>query len=330
MEGAKKIDCLVKREQGRQLEIKKRKENKDCLLAENEKIEYFQKAYDEEHQVIANAINISNTIPANLLPDHFDNIYKNIMKLQKYVAASNIFLRVYDIQKSNQEIQELTNQAKDLEQKLLPKKKFGFKKKKQPTKSVETKENGVSKDEVDFKHVSSFAKDFCGFKDRKAEHLMLKNNELFKKDVSAQNLNGCTVVFQGNPSTLHLSSLQDCTVLCGPVSTSVFVENCENCTLALACQQLRLHSSKKLNIYLHVTSKGILEDCTNISVAPYNFSYTSIDEDYKTSGLNVNVNNWDSLDDFNWLNIKERSPNWKVLEEENRTENFSDYLVKNC
>lgn len=331
MEGATKIDGLVKREQGRQLEIQKRKENKDCLLAENEKLEYFQKAYNEERQSIANAINISDSVPANLLPDHFDNIYKNIMKLQKYVAASNIFLRVYDIQKSNQDIQELTNQAKDLEQKLLPKKKFGFKNKKQPTKNIETKENGVSKDEVDFKHVSSYAKDFCGFSNRKGEHLVLRNDELFKKDVSAQKLTDCTIVFQGNPSTLHLSNLQDCTILCGPVSTSVFVENCENCTLALACQQLRLHSSKNLKIYLHVTSKGILEDCTNVFVAPYNFNYSAIDEDYKTSGLNVSVNNWDTLDDFNWLNTKEHSPNWKVLEEEGRIENFNDFvLLKNA
>ena len=38
---------------------------------------------------------------------------------------------------------------------------------------------------------------------------------------------------------LSLLPSQLLSVLCGPVSSSVFVENCRNCTFVVACQQVR-------------------------------------------------------------------------------------------
>lgn len=330
MDKADVVSTLVKREQERQLEVQKRRIEKNQLDAENEKLGYFQKIYQEERKQIERAIDDASCIAAELLPEHFDNLYKSILKLQKYVAASNVYLRVYDIQKSNKELLELTNKAKELEGKLLPKKKFGFKNKRQVPKLVDIKTNGVSHDETDSAHhtrlLTTLNIDFCGFQDRRDEYLSLFGENIFKKDVSAANLINCKVIFKGNPSTLHLSNLKNCVILSGPVSTSVFAENCEGCTIVVACQQLRLHSSKNIQIYLHVTSKGILEDCSDISVAPYNFNYDTIKNDFKSSGLDENINHWDSLDDFNWLNIKQHSPNWRVMDEDFRNSNWDDYV----
>lgn len=328
-----KVDALIKREQERQLEVKKRKEDKERLKdAENEKLSVFQKIYEEECQQIDQAIENAKCIPVSMLPEHFENIYKSILNLQKYVATSNVFLRVYDIQRSNKQLQELSSKAKETEDQLLPKKKFGFKNKKIASKKMESNQNGVSKDEVDsVKACDIFAKlntEYCGFKNKVNENLVLKSEEVYRKDVELHNFNRCTLRCFGNPSTLHLSNIVDSVILCGPVTTSVFAENCSNCTLVIACQQLRLHSSKNIKIYLHVTSRGILEDCTDIFVAPYNFKYDKIEEDFKLSGLDRNLNHWDSLDDFNWLNVKHHSPNWKVLDENNRVENWDDFMKR--
>lgn len=321
-----KVDALIKREQERQLELKKRKEDKERFKdAENEKLGVFQKIYEEECQQIEQAIQSSKCVPVNMLPEHFENIYKSILNLQKYVAASNVFLRVYDIQKSNKRLQELTNQAKEVEDQVLPKKKFGFKNKK-----VAKKENGFSKDEVDFvktNHVLvKLNVDYCGFRNKINENLVLNNQEVCKKDIELQNLDRCTVICYGSPSTLHVSNVKNSVILCGPVSTSIFAENCNDCTFVIACQQLRLHSSKNIKIYLHVTSKGILEDCTDIFVAPYNFNYEKIEEHFKIAGLDRSLNHWDCLDDFNWLNIKQHSPNWKILDENNRMKCWNDLI----
>lgn len=323
------IESLMKREQERQLEVKKRKEDKSHHNAENEKIGVFQKIYNEERHRIEKTLDTSSCIPVDTLPEHFDNIYKNILQLQKYVAASNVFLRVYDIQKSNKELQELLNKTRELEEKFIPKKKFGFKNKKQHQKLTAINANGVSRDETDFvkKETSQILHPTpCDLSNKNGEHLTLSNTDIFKQDVNANNLTNCVVCFYGNPSTLHLSNLKNCVILSGPVSTSVFTENCEDCTLVVACQQLRLHSSKNIKIYLHVTSKGILEDCSDIAVAPYNFSYDTIDDDYKASGLDLTTNHWDHLDDFNWLNVAHHSPNWHVLDEKDRVKTWYELL----
>lgn len=327
-----KVDALIKREQDRQLEVKKRKEVKERSKdAENEKLEVYQKIYEEECQQIEQAIENSKTVPINMLSEHFENVYKSILNLQKYVAASNVFLRVYDIQKSNIRLQELTSKAKEVEERLLPKKKFGFKNKKSAHKTANSKEeNGLSKDEVDFvksnNALINLNVEYCGFKNKIDESLILESEEVYKKDVEIQNIDHCTIRCYGNPSTLHLSNIKNSVILCGPVSTSIFIENCIDCTFVIACQQLRLHSSKNIQIYLHVTSKGILEDCTEVFVAPYNFTYDKLDEHYKLSGLDKSLNHWDSLDDFNWLNVKQHSPNWKILDGCYRVENWNEFI----
>lgn len=323
-----KVDALIKRDHERQLELKKRKEDKERYKnAENEKPEVFKKIFEDECQQIQQAIQSSECVPINMLPEHFENIYKSILNLQKYVAASNVFLRVYDIQRSNQKLQEFNNKIKEVEDRLLPKKKFGFKNKRAVNK---TTENGVSKDEVDFIKSNSVLRnlnvEYCGFRNKINENLVLSSDEIYKKDVEFRNLDHCTVRCYGNPSTLHLSNIKNSIILCGPVSTSVFAENCNDCTFVIACQQLRLHSSKNLKIYLHVTSKGILEDCTEIFVAPYNFNYANLEEHFNLSGLDRSLNHWNELDDFNWLNVKHHSPNWKILDENNRVEDWNDFI----
>ncbi|KAJ3658727.1 hypothetical protein Zmor_010451 [Zophobas morio] len=312
--GIDKINLITKRDVERKLELQKRKEDKSNLAADNEKLGYFEKTFANKRTHIENLLMHSNTIEKHVLPDHFNDISKEILLLQKYVANSNIFLRSYDIKKCQESIQELTNKLKELEDELLPKKKFGFKNRTKP--KVNNKK--LERDEVDFHgKVTVVAKQTCGFSNRVGEILEIGGDEIFKKDVTVENLENCKVKILGCPSTLHLSYLKNCYIFAGPVSTSIFAENCTDCTLVIACQQLRLHASKNVNIYLHVTSRAIMEDCHSIFLAPYNLKYDGLDNDFKKSGLDKHCNNWKCVDDFNWLNVDKPSPNWSLLDEKN-------------
>ena len=42
----------------------------------------------------------------------------------------------------------------------------------------------------------------------------------------------------------------------------------------------------------------------------------------QAAGLNKEQNNWDKIDDFNWLASKDPSPNWTILSQDKRT-NFT-------
>lgn len=314
------IDKITQRNLERKLGLQKRKEDKDNLTADNEKLDYFEKYFLSRCSLVNDLLLKSYQVDKIDLPNHFNEISKEILLLQKYVAASNIFLRSYDIKKCQKTLQDLTNKARDLEEELIPKKRFGFKNKnkfKSNEKIVE------SKDVVDFSSKILIApKQMCGFSNKSNKKLIMKGDEIYKRDIAAENMNNCKIMFLGSPSTLHLNGLKNCYVFTGPVSTSIFADNCINCTLVIACQQLRLHSSDNVNIYLHVTSRAIMEDCHNIFLAPYNLIYTGITQDFKNSGLDIDLNNWKSVDDFNWLNVEKTSPNWAVLDEEKIVANW--------
>ena len=99
--------------------------------------------------------------------------------------------------------------------------------------------------------------------------------------------------------------------------------------------QLRVHTTVDCVFYLHVTSKAIIEDCRKLQFAPYSLSYPKLQAQFQVreqcswyhvcelyrlhlqeSGLNESVNNWDSVDDFNWLVPSTPSPNWTLLPQE--------------
>ncbi|XP_050807878.1 LOW QUALITY PROTEIN: tubulin-specific chaperone C [Gopherus flavomarginatus] len=158
----------------------------------------------------------------------------------------------------------------------------------------------------------------CGFSRAEAQTLELGPSELLQRDVLLADLSDCRVLLRGNPNTLRVRDCRGCTVLCGPVSTSVLVDGCSDCLLVLACQQLRTHRTRDSRIYLQVTSRAMVEDCSGVRFAPYTWSYPGIEGDYESSGLDRGRNNWNLVDDFDWLARDEPSPNWSVIPEQER------------
>lgn len=305
------VTVITKRENERKLDLERKREDKKLVAAENENIDYIEKAFLEKQLEIERLMNAAETLEKNRLPQHFDFISKEILNLQKFVASSKLFLRTYDIKKTNECLQELTNKAREFEERLLPKKKFGFKKK---PKSTSNGHVSSITDEVDCaRKPVSLNTNFCGFESQSGESLLLQDEAIFKKDVTLRSLTNCVITLKGAPSTLHIKHLINCFVFTGPVSTSIFIDDCSGCKFVIACQQLRLHTSTDIDIYLHVTSRAIMEDCTNIRVAPYNFRYDKLQEHFSDTNLDINTNNWTAIDDFNWLNAKQ-SPNWKIME----------------
>ena len=118
----------------------------------------------------------------------------------------------------------------------------------------------VSNDENDDSNIGSYEiknPDGCNL-------IEVPSKEIEARDVIMNKLRNETVLGKivvrilGSPGTLHITNMDNVTVLCGPVRTSIFVENCINCDFVVACQQLRIHTTRQSNFYLHVTSKVII------------------------------------------------------------------------
>ncbi|CAG4985670.1 unnamed protein product [Parnassius apollo] len=225
-------------------------------------------------------------------------------------------------------VQNLQSKCYELEDRYVPRKKFGFTKKKLP-KSDSHKQNSIDDhDGVGKVDSNKWDEKFFGFDSQNGKVLLLENDDLFQRDVALRNLKNCTIGLRGVMGTLHLTNLDNCVVLSGPVTSSVFVDKCTNCKIVAACQQLRMHTSNKCDIYLHVTSKGIVEDCSEIRTAPYNLNYDDLEKHFNMSSLDRNNNNWDCLDDFNWLAPDVPSPNWSILDAKDRVHDWKEWWSK--
>jgi hypothetical protein len=98
------------------------------------------------------------------------------------------------------------------------------------------------------------------------------------------------------------------------------IDQCQQCEFALGCQQLRVHTSNECDFYVHITAQPIIEDCHNLRFAPYNVEYKLKDEHIKESGLVWTRDYWNDVRDFNHMITGMHSPNWQIIEEEERKE----------
>lgn len=296
----------------RQSERKKVDEKNNLDLTNSEEIEKFTEDFSEKQKEIEKNFELSETIEHEKLFQHFSKLNEQIQALQKFYSNATIFLRIYDRKICQAALHGLQIKLKDLENRLLPKKKFGFKNRTKKVEATEIK-NGVKKLNSVIKNENYLMENVCGFCQKDNEVLVLKGEDIEKKDVLLTDIKNCSVKLYGNPTTIHITNMQNCQIYSGPVTTSVFVENVKDSSLHLACQQLRIHETRNTDFFVHVTSKAIIEDSQNVRFGIYKLSYDGIEEHYQMSGLNKNVNNWDKIDDFNWLAVDKPSPNWSTI-----------------
>jgi hypothetical protein len=309
---------LQKRDEERLADLQKRKDEKDERTASNEKTDFFADNFTRAKIEVELGLANSKTTDKSKLPDHFDSLVMDVHKMQKFLSDSTMFLPAYVLQKAHETIAKLNDAIQESRIELIPKKKFAFKSKKKLTENP-------NQENVDIKAGSKCDKKTMvieltekHYSDMCNQTLSMMDDAILQSDVALARLTDCTVKLLGNPSTLHMNNLQNCTVLCGPVSSSIFVDDCHNCTFVAPCQQLRVHNTQNCTFFLHVTSRAIIEDSSELLFAPYNLDYKNQEQHYKHSGLDQARHAWDDVDDFNWLASDAHSPNWSVLPEDQR------------
>ncbi|KAG8584309.1 hypothetical protein GDO81_008770 [Engystomops pustulosus] len=305
---------LQRREEERQREVEKKRQEKDGQAVLEEKSGYFNSCFGLERAAIEEVLAGEAPVVGT---EALDDVSGRIQRLQKLLNDSMMFLPSYDIRQAQDQLLRLQGALEVRRQELQPKKKFAFKsrKKEAPT--------GAASDTVPSSAPANRAKETpsqpqCGLQGLSGQVLYMEPDEIRQNDVQLSQLRDCTVTLAGSPGTLHIRDLSGCKVLCGPVASSVFVDNCTDCLFTFPCQQLRTHSTHDCRFYLHVTSRAIIEDCSRLLFAPFTWSYPNIQQDYERAGLDQSRNNWDQVDDFNWLAMGVKSPNWDVIPEEER------------
>ncbi|MGH0154878.1 UNVERIFIED_CONTAM: hypothetical protein FKN15_044504 [Acipenser sinensis] len=323
---------LQKRDQERQEELERRKEAKESKQVTEEKSDFFTSTFSKEKADIEELLAGGGEVEPGSLAGRLEDISARIQQLQKFLNDSMVFLPQYELRQAQSALQKLQSGLAEKRGELLPKKKFAFRSRNvganntkketpEPRKGGEQASRPTDLTAASVTASPGNSDDVsaqCGFSNVVSQVLIKRADEINQRDVLLTHLSSCTVKLFGAPSTLHIKHVRDSTILCGPVSSSVFIDHCSGCTFAFPCQQLRTHNTTDSRAYLHVTSRAIVEDCSGVRFAPFTWSYPGLEEDFQVSGLDRERNNWTQVDDFNWLASDAPSPNWSVIPEEER------------
>ena len=330
-----KKDLMTKRldrlQEQRQAKIEKQRQDKEDDVVIQDTVTVFTSQFQQEKEIIDQKLEECQSLDSKQLPDQFDSIAIAMENLEKFVADSSLFLPGFVMRQAQESLKKLRNNIDSGRDQYLPKKKFTFKSRKKvqsnkatPSSSTTTttddrQDKTAQQDVVD---TNALARRLCDYSNLQDQIVDITADEIASKDVKLSHLIRCTVRISGYPSALQMDHLKQCTILSGPISSSVFVDQCYDCKIVVACQQLRVHSSTDIQFYIGVTSRAIIEDCTRFFFSPYNWSYQDIDQHFTLAALDKSKLNWSAIDDFNWLRIDQPSPNWSVLSEQDRVNDW--------
>ncbi|XP_029654543.1 tubulin-specific chaperone C-like [Octopus sinensis] len=236
--------------------------------------------------------------------DHLDQLSNEIDELIKYTTNSLHFIPAFTIRKRLTEIKALQNKLEIIRQKRLSHKKFNFK------STLNTKKSPKNIQKTS----KILVEESFGFHSRQNETLTLFRDELVNKNIVLKNLKNCHVYLFGPMAGIQLIDLESTRVHSGPVSSSVLAQNCRECHFYVACLQLRISFSRDCRFNSHVGNRAVLENSSGIGFGDYSYEYEGVEEDFEFVGLRKGESKYAGVDDFNWLNQQEKSPNYYFFE----------------
>lgn len=298
-------------------------------------VDVFQKHFYPEYQELFDSLSsltLNSEDPEEKLKisTEYEKLNSRISILQKYFTENTSFIPIYQVRKAQEHVGQLSRLAQQKRDEIFPKKKFGFKSKQKMTtleSAIQKAETQNTKEEKKTETLSFNDANSCMIKDIHDQKYTKLEDEINGKDIAIVNCKNSLIQLMGNPSVVHMSNIDSCTILCGPMSGSAFLNSINNSNVVISSHQLRIHDSTDTKFYIHVGSRAIIENCKKLQFAPYAWSYPKLSEHFEQSKLDlksIGDFNWKSVDDFNWLNQQKHSPNWNYMDDEHRCKWKSD------
>ena len=257
---------------------------------------------------------------------------EQVRMLHALVSGAAHFLPTNTREKLNKSVDELEARQREARERLAPRKKFGFKNRskvagRQAAAPAAAAAAGAGADGAarrrrlparDAAPLDGRGRDMIG---RGARRLRGLPRPRRRGARARRGRGGGGRLCAAEPRAVHRFAQVDVaravdpraapTVVAVPVGGSIYVTDCEDCTLYLGARQLRVHTSARVDLYVHASSHPILEHCTALRFAPYPPLPAALAATAfaAASGLRADHNEWNHVEDFDWLKAT-HSPNW--------------------
>jgi len=273
--------------------------------------QYFDEVIKAEKSITARLESAEEGVTT---PEFFEELKAEHGKLVQDLSTKGRALNKYLLEKVRTRIDNLGIAIDDRQKEIAPKKKFRFSRRKKQGKKKKEKEEVVMK-AVDLSKYQTGKE--IQIKDQNVAVIYKPPGSINGSDLVISNLRNCTVSICDNVGALRINNVSHCKIYVGPIATSMILHEIEHSTVMIATRQCRIHSATETDFYLQVNSDPIIEHSHSVRFGPYSFAYPELSSQFESSGLNLDVNLWNNVKDFNW-HRQQHSPNWVLIPEGER------------
>lgn len=138
-----------------------------------------------------------------------------------------------------------------------------------------------------------------------------------------KDLDNCTVMLLDHTAQVTVDRCKNTKFYLGPIKSSVFFRDCENCTIVVSCCQFRCRDLLNSSLFLFTPNDPIIESSADLTVAPYNFKYPQLQEHSLAANIvgqftddegvvQDKVNKWNQVFDF--TKQEDGTLNYKIID----------------
>ncbi|KAF8153247.1 tubulin binding cofactor C-domain-containing protein [Crassisporium funariophilum] len=225
------------------------------------------------------------------LPDVVQELSVLLAKMTKALADATGSIPSYDQKQYELQLKDLGKSIEALRVSNVPKTKFAFKRKAQaapvPQSSAlptsQTSKEAITSHPIPEPSSASSNLSLSSHRNKYLTRSSLPEHPEHS-DLSISDLDSCIVNLLPATSTtdtatgkdthlkisaLHARNLTNCVLLLPSIDGSALLYDLSHCVIVLGCHQFRMHSSKKTDIFLSISSNPIIEDCHDIRFTQY-------------------------------------------------------------
>lgn len=160
------------------------------------------------------------------------------------------------------------------------------------------------------------------FKKEDGKTLSKKPGDINGMQFKIADLENCTVFLMDHLAEITIDRCKNTKFYIGPVKSSLFIRDCENCEVTISCSQFRCRDLKNSSLNLFTPNEPIIESSSDLTFAPYNLKYGLLKEHTVLANLvgeftdddgvvQKKVNKWNLVHDF--TKPEDDSKNYKLV-----------------
>lgn len=127
--------------------------------------------------------------------------------------------------------------------------------------------------------------------DKEGETVYKHYGDLNGTDFKIRKNKNSTIYILDYSNGMFVDDCEDCKIITGPITGSIFIRTCKNCTICTIATQVRFRDCENLKVFTYVKTDPAVENSFNIFFAPYNVFFPHLSELFQTAKFDKNEAN---------------------------------------